>query len=84
MKSVNYKLIELFIIFILLPVSFAITFSIWIKLAIGFLGFGYVIYVLLKVEGCKFKLAPHLNWKSFWKQTFLKFVIIAFVTIRFV
>lgn len=84
MKSVNYKLIELFIIFILLPVSFALTFSIWIKLAIGFLGFGYVIYVLLKVEGCKFKLAPHLNWKSFWKQTFLKFVIIAFVTMGYV
>ncbi|GGK16213.1 hypothetical protein GCM10007962_08200 [Yeosuana aromativorans] len=84
MKSVNYKLIELFIVFILLPISFAITFSVWIKLAIGFLGFWYIIYVLLKIERCKFKLASNLNWKSFWKETFLKFVIIVLVTMGYV
>jgi len=65
MQSTRYKLIEFFIIFIIVPVSFAIEFPIWIKMVIGILGFGYIIFVLLKVETNKFKIAPHLNWKQF-------------------
>jgi membrane protease YdiL (CAAX protease family) len=84
MKSTNYKLIELFIIFFVLPVSFAIQFPIWIKMCVGFIGFLYIIWVLLKVERTKFKIAPNLNWKIFWRQTVLKGVIIAIVTILFV
>lgn len=84
MLSRNYKLLEFGIIFILLPLSFAIPFSIWIKVFIGFIGFLYILYVLLKVERKTFKIAPHLNWNVFWKETFIKLLIISVLTSLFV
>lgn len=80
MQSTSYKLTEFFIIFICIPVSFAIHFAIWIKMAIAVLGFLYVIYVLLKLEKNKFKVAKGLNWKAFWRQTLIKLVVIAIIT----
>lgn len=84
METTRYRLLEFFIIFIILPVSFAFQFSTWIKMSIGFSGFLYVIFVLLKVERNTFKIAPDLDWKSFWKQTALKFLVIALVTALYV
>ncbi|GAA4974275.1 hypothetical protein GCM10023315_25970 [Algibacter aquimarinus] len=84
MQSIPYKCFELFLVFILIPVSFTINYSPWIKLGIGFFGFVYVIYVLLKVENLKFKISKHLNWKIFWKTTIIKFAIIALITTVFV
>jgi len=80
MKSLSYKLIELFLIFVIVPTSFAIEFPVWIKIGISILGFAYVIFILLKVEGNKFKVAQFLNWKQFWKQTVIQLVIIAIIT----
>ncbi|WP_299365013.1 CPBP family intramembrane glutamic endopeptidase [Winogradskyella sp.] len=80
MQSIRYRLIEFFIIFILIPISFALKFAIWIKLAIGLVGFLYVAYVLLKVENNKFKLRPHINWTQFWRRTLIKLVFIAIIT----
>ncbi len=84
MKSVLYKGIEFFIIFILIPISFAINYSPWVKLAIGIIGFIYIVYVLLKVENQKFKIAKNLNWKLFFRQTILKLLAIALITTVFV
>ncbi len=84
MKSTTYKLIELFILFILVPVSFALSFSPILKLSIGVLGFLYIVFVLLKVENEKFKIASCLNWKLFWKQTLVKLILIMVLTILFV
>ena len=84
MQSIPYKCFELFLVFILIPVSFTINYSPWIKLGIGFFGFVYVIYVLFKVENLKFKISKHLNWKIFWKTTIIKFAIIALITTVFV
>jgi membrane protease YdiL (CAAX protease family) len=84
MKSIPYKLIEFFTIFIVIPVSFALKYPIIIKMIIGLVGFLYVIYVLLKVEKNKFNIAPDLNWKTFWKHTAVKFLAIAVVTTLFV
>lgn len=84
MTSINYKLFELFVIFILIPVSFAVPYSPWIKLGIGLIGFIYIIYVLLKVEKEQFKMASNLNWKGFWKHTLVKLLIIICLTILFV
>ena len=84
MKSTFYKCVELFILFVLIPVSFAFSFSPWVKLAIGFSGFIYVIFVLLKVEKNQLKISPNLNWKAFWKQTFQKLFLISIITILFV
>ena len=80
MKSIHYKRIEFFLIFIIIPVSFAFQFPVWIKLGIGCFGFAYIVFMLLKVERKKFKLASNLNWKKFWKQTLIKLVGIALLT----
>lgn len=80
MQSVRYKLAEFFIIFICLPVSFSIEYPFIIKALLAIFGFAYVIYVLLKVEGNKFKIAPNLKWKSFWIHVTIKLLIIAFMT----
>jgi len=55
-----------------------------IKIAIGFLGFLYVLYILLKVEHVVFKISEAIGWTSFWKQTFAKFLVITIITSLFV
>ena len=80
MRSVQYRLVEFFIIFFLLPVSFAIQYPITIKITIGIIGFIYVVFVLLRIEKNKFKINPNLNWASFWKSTLMKLILIAILT----
>lgn len=81
MKSTFYKLSEFFILFFIIPVSFAISYPIWIKLVIGLVGFVYVIFILLRVEKCKFKISPNLSWNRFWKRTLIQLTFIAILTI---
>jgi len=80
MKSTPYRSIELFLLFVGIPISFVLEFPIWIKLILGVLGFGYVVFVLLRIEKNQFKISNNLNWKQFWKQTLLKLIGIAIVT----
>jgi len=80
MKSTPYKLIELFLLFVGIPISFALEFPIWIKMILGIFGFGYVVFILLRIEKNQFKISNNLNWKQFWKQTFLKLIGIAIIT----
>ncbi|WP_299392347.1 CPBP family intramembrane glutamic endopeptidase [uncultured Gelidibacter sp.] len=84
MQSVTYKLTEFFLIFIILPVSFVLEYPFLIKAFLAISGFTYVVFVLVKVEGNTFKIAPNLRWKSFWISVFVKLVIIAFFTIGYV
>ncbi|TWO33078.1 CPBP family intramembrane metalloprotease [Seonamhaeicola sediminis] len=84
MKTTIYKGIEFFLIFVLVPLSFTISYSTLIKIIIGVLGFSYIVYVLLNVEKKKIEIATNLNWKRFWKETFLKFAIIIVFTTLFV
>ena len=84
MHSTAYKLSEFFIIFILVPVSFVLDFSIWIKLTVSIIGFLYIIYVLLKIENKRLKLAKHINWNIFFKNTMLKLLVIVIITVAFV
>ncbi len=83
MQSIRYRLIEFFIVFIIVPISFVLNFQLWMKLSIGLLGFIYIIYVLLKVENNKFKIRQHINWTQFWQRTAVKFLAIAFITIAY-
>ena len=80
MQSTTYKLTEFFIIFILIPVSFAIEYPLWIKMCIGFFGFLYVVFVLLRVEKIKFRIASNLSWTSFFKHVTMLLVGIAILT----
>lgn len=83
MQSVRYRLVEFFIVFILIPISFVLSFQLWVKLAIGISGFIYVIYVLLKVENNKFKIRQHINWTQFWQRTTIKFLATAMITVSY-
>ena len=56
MQTTNYKLTELFIRFVLIPISFVFEYSPILKLIIGVLGFAYILYVILKVEKIQFKI----------------------------
>lgn len=58
--------------------------SIWIKLISGFMGFIYIIYILLRIEKNTFIISRTINWNSFWKVTLLKLLFIAIVSIIFV
>ena len=80
MKSSLYKSTELFIIFILFPVSFTLAYPIYLKILFGFLGFIYIVYVLLKIERIKFQIKSNLDWKHFWKFTLMKFIGVALLT----
>ncbi|WP_406683754.1 CPBP family glutamic-type intramembrane protease [Seonamhaeicola sp. MEBiC1930] len=84
MHSNTYKSFELFFIFILIPISFTLPYSLILKMCIGVIGFIYVIFVLLKLEKLKFKIASNLNWKVFWKEILVKFFIISIVTSLFI
>lgn len=80
MQSIRYRLVEFFIVFILIPISFVLEFQLWFKLTIGLLGFIYVVYVLLKVENNKFKIRQHINWTQFWQRTLIKLIVIGVIT----
>lgn len=84
MDSVSYKLTELFLIFVVVPISFALNYPAWIKGVLGIIGFIYIVFILLRVEKNKFKIASNLNWKAFWKRTFLHLLIIIIVTVAYV
>lgn len=84
MQSIYYKAIEFFIIFVLLPISFAIPYDGRAKFIIGVIGFFYILYVLLKVEQKKIKIGTNLNWSSFFRQTAVKLGGIIFLTTLFV
>ena len=83
MQSIRYKFIELILIFIAIPVSYNFNYSPILKLIIGVFGFIYVTYVLLKIEKNKFSINKNLKWKTFWKSTLIKFLIIAIIACDF-
>ena len=61
MQSPAYKLLELFFIFIVVPISFVLEFPVLLKMLIGVVGFLYVIFVLLRVGNNQFKIGVGLN-----------------------
>lgn len=84
MQSLRYKLVEFFVLYILIPVLFALALPFALKAVIAILGFLYIIYILLKVEKNQFKVGKNLNWKLFWKNTSLKFIVIICLTTAYV
>lgn len=83
MKTTLYKLSELFILFVLIPVSMALPIPVALKMTFGITGFIYVLYILLKIENLKFQISKQINWKAFWKNTFIKLLGIAVLTTVF-
>lgn len=72
------------ILFVLMPVSFAFSYPIWLKMILGVLGFIYILWILFKVENISFKLSKETNWQKFWKETIITFLLIAVITTIYV
>lgn len=83
-QTKTYKLLEFVISFIIIPISFYLEFDVRLKVALGLIGFVYIIYMLLCVENLRFKIGPNLNWQEFWKTTFIKLLVIIFLTTLYV
>ena len=82
--SPKYKAIEFYLLFVVIPLSYALSYPIVLKVGIGVLGFIYVIFMLVKVEQVSFKLKKELPWATFWRSTLLKLCVIALLTSAFV
>ncbi|MBQ4821309.1 CPBP family intramembrane glutamic endopeptidase [Aquimarina sp. MMG016] len=80
MYSVLYRSTELFLLFVLLPISFLIDYPILIKVILIVIGFIYIL-VLLKRQGLlKLRLPDKTYWKPFWQETIIKLAIVMVVT----
>ncbi|MEM7187457.1 MAG: CPBP family intramembrane glutamic endopeptidase [Bacteroidota bacterium] len=84
MKKTAYLLTEFFLIYVLLPVSFALDYPVLIKAILVLLGFGYILFVLKRVERISFRLQRDINWRGFWRPTLWKFLLIAVLTTAYV
>lgn len=84
MKSRLYISLELFILFVLLPVSLILPFYILLKVVVVLFGFIYILIVMLRVEKVSFKINKGLDWKLFWKRIFLLFIGVSLITTSYV
>ena len=84
MKGTRYRTIELFLLFILFPASLPLEYPIWLKLTIGILGFGYILWVLWRVEKTPLRWEVRVSWKPFWKRVAFIFPIIVLLTVGYV
>jgi membrane protease YdiL (CAAX protease family) len=84
MKTTSYLVTEFFLLFILLPLSFAIDYSVWLKAIFAGFGFLYILFVLKRVERISFGIEKNIAWKSFWKRIGVTFLVVAIVTTVFV
>lgn len=83
MQSVQYKLSEFFILFVIFPVSLMLNYPLVVKLCLGIFGFLYVLFVLVGIEKLQLKMSSNLSWKAFWKHTLFKLLIISVVTVLY-
>ena len=84
MQSNTYKLVEFFLLFVLFPATLPVSYPLWIKGVIGVLGFAYIIWVLVRIEGIRFFISEKINWKSFWKKIAVLFPVIILLTTGYV
>lgn len=80
----QYLAIEFFLLFIVLPISLVIPYNPIIKVATIVIGFVYLLYVLIRKVKMKWLPSKSLQWATFFKETFIKLIVIAIVTGLFV
>jgi len=83
--SIKTKLsIELFLLFVAIPVSLLLPYTFKIKGVTILLAFSYLLYILFTKTGIKFNIKKDIDWKRFLKITAIKFVVVAAVTTLYV
>ncbi len=80
MQTNIYKGIELFCLFILLPISFLLSYPLLLKVIFTIIGFGYILVLLKRMGLLKLRFPDKEYWKPFWKETIIKLAIIMIVT----
>ena len=78
--KVYSRTIELLSLFVLLPLALAVPVSPWIRVALGFIGLVYVIWVSRKLKFFSFKnLSQEIKARIFYFLA-IKFIIISIIT----
>lgn len=80
MQTTIYKGVELFLLFVVLPLSFLISYPIAIKLALTIIGFLYILIILKRNGLLKLRFPDKMYWKPFWKETVIKLAIVMIIT----
>lgn len=80
----RFKLVELLLLFVVFPASFALDYELWIKMSIGIFGFIYILWILFRFERIDFLTLPELNWKLFWKRVLFTFPWVILTTTLYV
>jgi membrane protease YdiL (CAAX protease family) len=83
-KSRTFLTTEFLVLFVLLPLSLAAPILVWIKVAAIIIGFGYLLMVLRKFEGVRFRINKNIAWASFFKRVGITLTVIAIITSLFV
>lgn len=84
MRNNTYLFGELFMLFIVLPLSLLLPYHVGIKAGSILVAFVYLVITLFKSTSVRFKIRPAINWLSFWKTTAVKLFIIATITTLYV
>lgn len=79
-----YRILELLLLFVCLPLSFLWPYPIVIKCILGGIGFVYVLYCLYQSKMLTPGLPMRSRWKPFLKEIFWKFLIVVVLTILYV
>ncbi|MDY8138380.1 CPBP family intramembrane glutamic endopeptidase [Aquimarina sp. 2201CG5-10] len=84
MSSTYIRGLELFLLFVLLPVSFLLNYPIQIKIGFTLIGFVYILILLKRSGLLKFRFPGKEYWKPFWKATVIKLLVVIVVTTLYV
>ncbi|KAA1246361.1 CPBP family intramembrane glutamic endopeptidase [Aquimarina sp. RZ0] len=84
MQTTFTRGLELLLLFVLLPVSYLLSYPTYIKAALTLLGFGYIVILLVKSKLLKFVLPDRSLWKPFWRETIIKLGIVMIITSLYV
>jgi len=84
MSSILIRVLELFVLFIILPLSLLCNYPVSIKGGLMVLGFAYILFYLKRNNFLKIKFPDNRFWKPFWKETFVKLSVIIVITSLYV
>lgn len=77
LRNRNFKALELFVLFVLIPVLLTVSWSVIGKISLGILGFVYIIVLTFISERPSLVSITRQQWQRFLKTTFFKFLFIA-------
>ncbi|GAB5562997.1 MAG: hypothetical protein Wins2KO_00600 [Winogradskyella sp.] len=84
MKESLYKLIELFVLFVIIPVTLVINLSIRLKIGIALIGLIYTVVLLVRNLKMNFRISKQIEWLKFFKHLSVKFLVLILLTTFYV